>query len=135
MSCFLTSDTVTNKRQLCELACQDPGKNNTCMSTADLYRTGRLKNISSDGLSLRPGSPCDNFQGKQEKNIKHDFNRKFFQKFLNLIDLFIFLCLGYCDVFLKCRKVDAEGPLVRLKNLLFNPETLLTIVQLVTEYW
>ncbi len=43
----------------------------------------------SDGLSLRPGSPCDNFQ-------------------------------GYCDVFLKCRKVDAEGPLARLKNLLFN---------------
>lgn len=105
VSCFLTSDTVTNKRQLCELACQDPGKNNTCMSTADLVRSGRLRgNISSEGLSLRPGSPCDNFQ-------------------------------GYCDVFLKCRKVDAEGPLVRLKNLLFNPETLLTIVQLVTEYW
>jgi len=105
VSCFLTSDTVTNKRQLCELACQDPGKNNTCMSTADLVREGRLKGkLSAEGLSLRPGSPCDNFQ-------------------------------GYCDVFLKCRKVDAEGPLVRLKNLLFNPETLLTIVQLVTEYW
>ena len=56
------------------------------------------------GLSLRPGSPCDNFQ-------------------------------GYCDVFLKCRKVDAEGPLVRLKNLLFNQETLLTIVQWVTDFW
>jgi len=103
VSCFLTSDTVSNKRQLCELACQNPGKNNTCMSTAELAKSGRL-NISSEGLSLRPGSPCDNFQ-------------------------------GYCDVFLKCRKVDAEGPLVRLKNLLFNPETLLTIVQLVTEYW
>jgi disintegrin and metalloproteinase domain-containing protein 10 len=103
VSCFLTSDTVSNKRQLCELACQNPGKNNTCMSTAELAKSGRL-NISNEGLSLRPGSPCDNFQ-------------------------------GYCDVFLKCRKVDAEGPLVRLKNLLFNPETLLTIVQLVTEYW
>ena len=76
MSCFLTSDTVTNKRQLCELACQDPGKNNTCMSTADLYRTGRLKNISSDGLSLRPGSPCDNFQGKQKKNTRQNFKKK-----------------------------------------------------------
>ena len=42
---------------------------------------------------------------------------------------------GYCDVFLKCRKVDAEGPLVRLKNLLFNQETFLTIVQWVTQHW
>lgn len=106
VSCFLTSDTVTNKRDLCNLACQDPGKNNTCMSTLELARTSdRLRGkIPEEGLNLRPGSPCDNFQ-------------------------------GYCDVFLKCRKVDAEGPLVRLKNLLFNPETLLTIVQLVTEYW
>merc|ERR1712241_9231 len=73
------------------------------MSTTDLVAEGLISGLN-DGLSLRPGSPCDNFQ-------------------------------GYCDVFLKCRKVDAEGPLVRLKNLLFNPETLLTIVQLVTEYW
>ena len=51
-----------------------------------------------------------------------------------LQSLFIFFS-GYCDVFLKCRKVDAEGPLVRLKNLLFNQETLLTIVQWVTEFW
>lgn len=103
VSCFLTSDTVTDKRQLCELACQRPGNNNTCMSTAKLVSEGLISGLDA-GLSLRPGSPCDNFQ-------------------------------GYCDVFLKCRKVDAEGPLVRLKNLLFNQETLLTIVQWVTEFW
>ena len=49
--------------------------------------------------------------------------------------LIVCLLSGYCDVFLKCRKVDAEGPLVRLKNLLFNQETLLTIAQWVTEFW
>lgn len=38
-------------------------------------------------------------------------------------------------MFFKCRAVDAEGPLVRLKNLLFNKETLLTVAQWVTEYW
>ena len=73
------------------------------MSTDELVSKGLLSGLQ-EGLSLRPGSPCDNFQ-------------------------------GYCDVFLKCRKVDAEGPLVRLKNLLFNQETLLTIVQWVTEFW
>ena len=39
---------------------------------------------------------------------------------------------GYCDVFLKCRRVDAEGPLVQLKNLLFSEKTLMTIVEWVT---
>ena len=58
----------------------------------------------------------------------------FLESAVCLQSLFIFFS-GYCDVFLKCRKVDAEGPLVRLKNLLFNQETLLTIVQWVTEFW
>lgn len=40
--------------------------------------------------------------------------------------------LGYCDIFSKCRAVDAEGPLARLKNILLNPETLLTIRDWVT---
>lgn len=40
--------------------------------------------------------------------------------------------LGYCDIFSKCRAVDAEGPLARLKNILLNPETLLTIREWVT---
>ena len=71
VSCFLTSDTVSNKRQLCELACQNPGKNNTCMSTAELAKSGRL-NISNEGLSLRPGSPCDNFQGKIIHQDQHN---------------------------------------------------------------
>lgn len=29
---------------------------------------------------------------------------------------------GYCDVFMKCRLVDADGPLARLKKAIFNPE-------------
>jgi len=30
---------------------------------------------------------------------------------------------GYCDVFQKCRAVNEDGPLARLKNLLFNQQT------------
>ncbi|TSK13412.1 Disintegrin and metalloproteinase domain-containing protein 10 [Bagarius yarrelli] len=29
---------------------------------------------------------------------------------------------GYCDVFMKCRLVDADGPLARLKKAIFNPK-------------
>ncbi|KAG8232126.1 hypothetical protein J437_LFUL012135, partial [Ladona fulva] len=102
--CFLTSHIIPNidKRKLCELACQNgTGPNAVCRSTSEFaLQVG----LPEGGISLRPGSPCDNFQ-------------------------------GYCDVFFKCRAVDAEGPLARLKNLLFNKETLLTVAQWITEYW
>ncbi|XP_036343377.1 disintegrin and metalloproteinase domain-containing protein 10 homolog [Rhagoletis pomonella] len=101
--CFLTSQAVpqVDKRRLCELACQNGNDSGTCRSTSEFaHRVG----LPEGGINLRPGSPCDNFQ-------------------------------GYCDVFLKCRAVDADGPLVRLKNLLLNRETLLTVAQWVTEYW
>ncbi|KAL0271082.1 UNVERIFIED_CONTAM: hypothetical protein PYX00_008296 [Menopon gallinae] len=101
--CFLTSHIIPNidKRRLCELACQNGTDPSTCRSTSEF---AHLVGLPRGGISLRPGSPCDNFQ-------------------------------GYCDVFFKCRAVDAEGPLARLKNLLFNKETLTTVSQWVTEYW
>ncbi|XP_066581477.1 disintegrin and metalloproteinase domain-containing protein 10 isoform X1 [Prorops nasuta] len=101
--CFLTSSIIPNidKRKLCELACQNGTDTSSCRSTSEF---AHVVGLPDGGISLRPGSPCDNFQ-------------------------------GYCDVFLKCRAVDAEGPLARLKNLLFNKETLLTVAQWVTEYW
>lgn len=34
---------------------------------------------------------------------------------------------GYCDVFGKCRAVDAEGPLTRLKNRFLNEENIITL--------
>ncbi|XP_017776924.1 PREDICTED: disintegrin and metalloproteinase domain-containing protein 10 isoform X3 [Nicrophorus vespilloides] len=100
-ACSLTSQDTPNidKRQLCELACQNG--TDKCRSTSEF---AHLVGLPPGGISLRPGSPCDNFQ-------------------------------GYCDVFLKCRAVDADGPLVRLMNLLFNKETLLTVAQWITEYW
>ncbi|XP_063229984.1 disintegrin and metalloproteinase domain-containing protein 10 [Bacillus rossius redtenbacheri] len=101
--CFLTSSIIPNidKRKLCELACQNGTDPASCRSTSDF---AHLVGLPPGGISLRPGSPCDNFQ-------------------------------GYCDVFFKCRAVDAEGPLARLKNLLFNKETLQTVAQWITEYW
>uniref|UniRef100_A0A6B2EH50 ADAM10 endopeptidase n=1 Tax=Phlebotomus kandelakii TaxID=1109342 RepID=A0A6B2EH50_9DIPT len=101
--CFLTSSIIPNidKRKLCELACQNGNDTNTCRSTSEF---AHLIGLPVGGINLRPGSPCDNFQ-------------------------------GYCDVFLRCRAVDAEGPLVRLKNLLFNKETLFTVAQWITENW
>ncbi|XP_050343887.1 disintegrin and metalloproteinase domain-containing protein 10 isoform X2 [Nymphalis io] len=108
--CFLSSSptkigdgvtAVVDRRALCQLACQTGADPDSCRSTAEFAQSVGLP---PGGISLRPGSPCDNFQ-------------------------------GYCDVFLKCRAVDAEGPLVRLKNLLLNRATLQTVQAWVTEQW
>lgn len=97
--CFLTKAKGVTPEQLCEVACQNPGQPDTCMSSFD-----QQSHFGMDGIRLRPGAPCDNFQ-------------------------------GYCDVFQKCRAVDAEGPLARLKNLLLDQRTLTNIAQWVTEFW
>lgn len=108
--CFLSSAprlrdgvaaAVVDRRKLCQLACQTGPGADTCRSSADFAGSVGLP---PGGISLRPGSPCDNFQ-------------------------------GYCDVFLKCRAVDAEGPLARLKNLLLNQATLQSVQVWVTEQW
>lgn len=36
---------------------------------------------------------------------------------------------GYCDVFMRCRLVDADGPLARLKKAIFNAELYETIAE------
>ncbi|KAI2811698.1 Disintegrin and metalloproteinase domain-containing protein 10 [Blomia tropicalis] len=97
--CFLTAKRGSKSDEMCEVACQRRSQPETCRRTSEIEK---MKNIS--GLRLRPGSPCNDFQ-------------------------------GYCDVFQRCRPVDAEGPLARLKNLLFNKKTLISIKQWVTTYW
>ncbi|VEL33490.1 unnamed protein product [Protopolystoma xenopodis] len=42
---------------------------------------------------------------------------------------------GYCDVFLRCRSVEAEGPLARLRNLLFSPLMLNKVKTWITLHW
>lgn len=42
---------------------------------------------------------------------------------------------GYCDFLNKCRKVDAEGPLARLKKLIFSEESIDNILDWMKTYW
>ncbi|XP_061737935.1 disintegrin and metalloproteinase domain-containing protein 10 isoform X1 [Nerophis ophidion] len=42
---------------------------------------------------------------------------------------------GYCDVFMRCRLVDADGPLARLKNAIFNLELYETIAEWIVDHW
>ena len=93
--CFLTSKNA-RPDEMCEVACQRGSDTNSCRRISEIVK---MRNIS--GLKLKPGSPCNDFQ-------------------------------GYCDVFQRCRAVDAEGPIARLRNLLLNHKTLMSIRQWAT---
>lgn len=59
-ACSLTTADHPNidKRKLCELACQNG--TDICRSTSEF--AARIADLPKGGISLRPGSPCDNFQ-------------------------------------------------------------------------
>lgn len=68
--CFLSSSptkigdgvtAVVDRRALCQLACQTGPDPDSCRSTAEFASSVGLP---PGGISLRPGSPCDNFQVK-----------------------------------------------------------------------
>ncbi|XP_035010036.1 disintegrin and metalloproteinase domain-containing protein 10 [Hippoglossus stenolepis] len=42
---------------------------------------------------------------------------------------------GYCDVFMRCRLVDADGPLARLKKAIFNAELYENIAEWIVDHW
>ena len=42
---------------------------------------------------------------------------------------------GYCDILFKCRNVDAEGPLSRLKKWLLSPKSFHTILDWMKTHW
>ncbi|XP_034045963.1 disintegrin and metalloproteinase domain-containing protein 10 [Thalassophryne amazonica] len=42
---------------------------------------------------------------------------------------------GYCDVFNRCRLVDADGPLARLKKAIFNAVLYENIAEWIVVYW
>lgn len=42
---------------------------------------------------------------------------------------------GFCDVFAKCRKVDAEGPFKQLTDLIFDPVTFKNIRNWAEDHW
>ncbi|PAA69860.1 hypothetical protein BOX15_Mlig013340g1, partial [Macrostomum lignano] len=42
---------------------------------------------------------------------------------------------GYCNAYYECRRVDSKGPLGRLQDLLFSPETLELVKNWIVAHW
>lgn len=87
--CFLTSSIIPNidKRKLCELACQNGTDASTCRGTSEF---AHMVGLPEGGMSLRPGSPCDNFQVKYYRHRIF-----FFYKDSREVECKSILCINY----------------------------------------
>uniref|UniRef100_A0A1I8A7R9 ADAM10 endopeptidase n=1 Tax=Steinernema glaseri TaxID=37863 RepID=A0A1I8A7R9_9BILA len=99
--------TEGRPEQLCHLACEKDGK---CVSSFMLPEFDKNPHFIQEGRAGQSGLLLH--PGSPCNNYK-----------------------GYCDIFRKCRSVDSNGPLARLKNLLFNKHTIKTVSQWVQEHW
>jgi disintegrin and metalloproteinase domain-containing protein 10 len=108
-----TDDKNFNRGQLCYVSCWNAATA-TCVSTGNSQDVNKPENkVLLDFLVLQTAR--DGIQlppGAPCDNFK-----------------------GYCDVFQKCRAVNEDGPLARLKNLLFNQQTFNDIKAWITEHW
>ncbi|KAK3094401.1 hypothetical protein FSP39_001269 [Pinctada imbricata] len=103
--------TVKQKEELCLLACQIK-TNGTCITSKsnDLSTYPEFNNVVTAAADGQEGVKLP------AGSPCNDYQ-------------------GYCDVFHRCRGVDNEGPLQRLKNLLFSEETFTTIKNWIIEHW
>jgi hypothetical protein len=97
------------------------GRTNSCVDTVEL-RMPNNHSTTGFGYKHRPG-------------LLSDFLKSLIYYFLDEIGHACAGTAGYCDVFGKCRAVDAEGPLTRLKNMLLNEENIRTLTQLTQVYF
>ncbi|CAC5391243.1 ADAM10 [Mytilus coruscus] len=117
VECFVeaSGDSVADKEKQCLLGCKENNTNTCHSSEGDAsVKTGPFYTLISEirNKKQNPNYKVELPAGSPCNNYQ-----------------------GYCDVFKRCRGVDAEGPLSRLKNLLFSSETFTNIKDWITEYW
>lgn len=103
-ACSLTSRDIPdgNKRKLCDLACQNG--TDVCRSTSEFaHKVG----LPPGGISLRPGSPCDNFQVRCREIREVDRPTKCLEHLENFIPVYfyvleIFLVFLFGKFYLLC---------------------------------
>ncbi|KAL3886426.1 hypothetical protein ACJMK2_026418 [Sinanodonta woodiana] len=111
--------SVKEKEALCILACRNT-TSHECISSND----PDLKNISPEFFNM----VNDVVTNRSERGDAKDGVKLPSGSPCNNFQ-------GYCDVFHRCRGIDAEGPLSRLTNLIFNPKTLEDVRDWIIEHW
>jgi disintegrin and metalloproteinase domain-containing protein 10 len=115
--CFIdapTNDKTYDRGLLCFVSCQNP-ISNQCVSSGSQKDLSKSENIEFMNLLVQLNLTSTGI--RMPAGMPCDNYR------------------GYCDVFQKCRAVNEDGPLARLKNLLFSDKTISELKDLITTYW
>uniref|UniRef100_A0A0B6ZP31 ADAM10 endopeptidase n=3 Tax=Arion vulgaris TaxID=1028688 RepID=A0A0B6ZP31_9EUPU len=116
--CFLTLSETTNSMQMCYISCKQ-NDSSECISSFDegkVKANPKFSNLLQRIKSNRPNS--DTSLGIERPAGSPCNNFK-----------------GYCDMFYKCRNVDAEGPFKQLTDMIFSPVTLKIIRTWIEDHW
>lgn len=114
--CYISHDGSLNDNQklrLCNLACKN--ENDTCYVSDDKHIPHEFKIVVDE---VKNYSRLD---AEKEISVAAGTPCDNYR--------------GYCDVFHRCRGVDNDGPLERLKNLIFGEETLSSIKDWIIIHW
>lgn len=115
---YKAEEKASKANEMCFVACRnDSLPNAPCISTHRLMRDSVRKQIYPD-LTNFLKSTKGMYDGIRMKPGAPCDNYR-----------------GYCDVFSRCRLIDADGPLTRLKNLIFSPRTLTVIREWIIQNW
>ncbi|KAF5399077.1 Disintegrin and metalloproteinase [Paragonimus heterotremus] len=112
--CSLTRDKNVTPEVMCFVSCRENRSGAPCISTFQLEKNSDLQKQYPQLVAelLRDGHGTKLKPGAPCDNYR-----------------------GYCDVFHRCRSVEAEGPLARLRNLLFSPQMLEKVKVWITVHW
>ncbi|KAA3681783.1 disintegrin and metalloproteinase domain-containing protein 10 [Paragonimus westermani] len=112
--CSLTRDKNVTPEVMCFVSCRENRSSAPCISTFQLEKNSDLQKQYPQLVAelLRDGHGTKLKPGAPCDNYR-----------------------GYCDVFHRCRSVEAEGPLARLRNLLFSPQMLEKVKAWITVHW
>ncbi|XP_022312622.1 disintegrin and metalloproteinase domain-containing protein 10-like isoform X2 [Crassostrea virginica] len=113
--CYISGGSdVESRKKMCYLACQKVNGTGTCHVSVEAGLPGEFQTIVDEVKKNR--SLGNNNITVAPGTPCNDYR-------------------GYCDVFHRCRGVDNDGPLERLKNLIFGEETLSSIKDWIIEHW
>ncbi|XP_038058240.1 disintegrin and metalloproteinase domain-containing protein 10-like [Patiria miniata] len=98
----------------CHLCCQEGNDENTCKSSMNI---GVMDNFTATFGEIPPGSDLTDKVLYQVPGAP-----------CNQLQ-------GYCDVFYKCRNVDSNGPLSRLRDAILNPQLYKDIAEWLKVNW
>ncbi|XP_063953163.1 disintegrin and metalloproteinase domain-containing protein 10-like, partial [Lytechinus pictus] len=114
--CLCLDTASTSLDEACHICCQARNASNTCMPFHEFGDSAMMNHVAMYGKDAQEGDATVKVLYQMPGSPCNEYK-------------------GYCDIFLKCRNVDSNGPLSRLTNAILNPELYSNIAAWIQANW